>query len=169
MTKLLIPVVLSLVLIPVLSCSKYKLVNVEEEEKAKEREALKEELLKELKGAMPKGANSASTAATAPGDPSKAQGGWVKLYDDKGFTDRVLTVRFGRDIGDMHRISSDDGKGGFNDKASAVKYSVPEGWQAVLYENNSYTKRGYALTGNGAIADMGYFSDKCSSLRWEKK
>lgn len=94
--------------------------------------------------------------------------GYVRLYDDAGFTDRILTVRFGRDIGNMHYVSSDDGKSGFNDKASSVKYSVPAGYQAVLYENNNYAKRGYVLKGTGSMADLGYFGDKCSSLRWEK-
>ena len=100
--------------------------------------------------------------------PAAKQSGYVRLYDDAGFTDRSLTIRFGRDIGNMHYISSDDGKSGFNDKASSVKYSVPPGWQAVLYENDNYSKRGYALKGAGSIPDLGYFGDKCSSVRWER-
>ncbi|HEX5037927.1 MAG TPA: hypothetical protein VFX30_12280 [bacterium] len=108
-------------------------------------------------------------AATTPSAPPAAkQSGYVRLYDDAGFTDRSLTIRFGRDIGNMHYISSDDGKSGFNDKASSVKYSVPAGWQAVLYENDNYSKRGYALKGSGSIPDLGYFGDKCSSVRWER-
>jgi hypothetical protein len=108
----------------------------------------------------------APAAPTAPA-PSKASG-YVRLYDDAGFTDRILTVRFGRDIGNMHYVSSDDGKSGFNDKASSVKWSVPPGWQAVLYENNNYAKRGYVLKGSGSVPDLGYFGDKCSSIRWER-
>ncbi len=109
----------------------------------------------------------AATAAPSTPAPTKASG-YVRLYDDAGFTDRILTVRFGRDIGNMHYVSSDDGKSGFNDKASSVKYNVPAGWQAVLYENNNYSKRGYSLKGSGSIADLGYFGDKCSSIRWER-
>jgi hypothetical protein len=112
---------------------------------------------------VPAPAPSAPAAST----PSKASG-YVRLYDDAGFTDRILTVRFGRDIGNMHYVSSDDGKSGFNDKASSVKWSVPAGWQAVLYENNNYSKRGYVLKGSGSTPDLGYFGDKCSSIRWEK-
>ena len=108
-------------------------------------------------------------AATTPSTPAPAKAsGYVRLYDDAGFTDRSLTIRFGRDIGNMHYVSSDDGKSGFNDKASSVKYSVPAGWQAVLYENDNYSKRGYALKGSGSIPDLGYFGDKCSSVRWEQ-
>lgn len=108
-------------------------------------------------------------AATTPATPAPAKAsGYVRLYDDAGFTDRSLTIRFGRDIGNMHYVSSDDGKSGFNDKASSVKYSVPAGWQAVLYENDNYSKRGYALKGSGSIPDLGYFGDKCSSVRWEQ-
>lgn len=119
-------------------------------------------IIKEVPAKTPSSSSTPSTPA-----PAKASG-YVRLYDDAGFTDRILTIRFGRDIGNMHYVSSDDGKSGFNDKASSVKYSVPAGWQAVLYENNNYSKRGYALKGSGSIPDMGYFGDKCSSVRWEK-
>lgn len=108
------------------------------------------------------------TATATPAPAAAKASGYVRLYDDAGFTDRSLTIRFGRDIGNMHYVSSDDGKSGFNDKASSVKYSVPAGWQAVLYENDNYSKRGYALKGSGSIPDLGYFGDKCSSVRWEQ-
>lgn len=108
-------------------------------------------------------------AATATPAPAAKPTGYVKLYDDKGFTDRVLTIGLGRDLGNLEYTGSDDGKGGFNDKASSVKYSVPAGWKAVLYEDNNYRNRGYELTGSGSVADLGYFSDKCSSVRWEQR
>ncbi len=175
------------------ACSKYKLVDLEKEkaketeekmrlleEKTKELEAKAKELEEKAKEEEKKEEEKKPDKIIIVQDGSKEkkgkeearaskQSGWVKLYDDKGFSDRVLTIRFGRDLGNLHYVSSDDGKSGFNDKASAARYSVPDGWQAVLYENNNYSKRGYALTGNGSIADLGYFSDKCSSIRWEKK
>lgn len=120
-------------------------------------------IIKEVPAKTP----SSSATPSAPAATAKPSG-YVRLYDDAGFTDRILTIRFGRDVGNMHYVSSDDGKSGFNDKASSVKYSVPAGWQAVLYENNNYSKRGYALKGSGSIPDLGYFGDKCSSVRWEK-
>jgi hypothetical protein len=154
---------------------------MEAEEKAKLEKQIEEEVQKRLaeKEAEKKGdekkvekvvivEKKAPEVASSEPAPKPASG-WVKLYDDKGFTDRILTVRFGRDIGNMHYVSSDDGKSGFNDKASAARYSIPDGWQAVLYENNNYSKRGHSLTGSGSTADLGYFSDKCSSLRWERK
>lgn len=110
----------------------------------------------------------AKPTAEAPAAPAAKPSGYVRLYDDAGFTDRILTVRFGRDIGNFHYVSSDDGKSGFNDKCSSAKYNVPAGWQAVIYENNNYSKRGYTLKGSGSIPDFGYFNDKCSSIRWEK-
>ena len=122
-------------------------------------------IVKEKEPAKP---NQQQPAANTQQQPAAKPSGYVRLYDDAGFTDRILTVRFGRDIGNMHYVSSDDGKSGFNDKASSVKYSVPDGYQAVLYENNNYAKRGYVLKGTGSIADLGFFGDKCSSLRWEK-
>lgn len=164
MKNILRTVTLFLMITAVTSCDKYKLVDVAEE-KVKEME----EKIKEIEEAARKKGVVVAAPEGAPAGKTKAQTGWVKLYDDKGFSDRVLTVSFGRDIGDLHRVSSDDGKSGFNDKASAAKYSVPEGWEAVLYENNSYSKRGYSLKGSGSVPDLGYFSDKCSSIRWEKK
>lgn len=134
-------------------------------EKAAETQPTAEKPVEKVIIIKEKAASGREVAAAKP----SAGSGYVRLYDDKGFTDRILTVRFGRDIGNMHYVSSDDGKSGFNDKASSARYSIPDGWQALLYENNNYSKRGYALTGSGSIADMGYFSDKCSSLRWEKK
>jgi hypothetical protein len=114
-----------------------------------------------------KPAASAAPASAAPAAEAKPTG-YVKLWDDAGFTDRSLTVHFGRDIGNMRNVNSDDGKSGFNDKCSSVKWSVPPGWQAVLYENDNYSKRGYVLKGTGSVPDLGYFGDKTSSLRWEK-
>ncbi len=94
--------------------------------------------------------------------------GWVKLYDDKGFTDRILTVPFGQDMGDFNYVHSDDGKSGFNDKASSAKYKIPAGWEAVLCENNNYAKREFILRGTGENPDFGYFNDKASSIKWRK-
>ncbi len=196
-----------------MACSKYKMVNVEEDEKAKAEEA--EKMAMELKEKMAKEAAEKEAAEkekereeqlkeqeekikeleeklteldekkddktkvvvvrdkspSSSGSSDKPAGkpkGWVRLYDDKGFTDRQLTIGFGRNIGNFHNISSDDGKSGFNDKASAVKFNVPPGWKAVLYENSNYSKRAYPLKGRGAIADLGYFGDKASSIRWER-
>ena len=164
----------------------------EAEEKAKAEAEMRAKIEAELKAkaeTLPAAPTAAATKAPVPtkvtekviikevpakptaeaSAPAAAKAtGYVKLYDDAGFTDRSLTIRFGRDIGNMHNISSDDGKAGFNDKASSVKYSVPAGWQAVLYENDNYSKRGYSLKGSGSIPDLSYFGDKCSSVRWEK-
>ncbi len=97
-------------------------------------------------------------------------GNWyVKLYDDAGFTDRSLTVGYKQDIQNMHNIHSDDGKLGFNDKASSVKYCIPQSWQVSLYEDKYYANRAYVLKGCGEEKDMTYFGDKTSSLRWERK
>ncbi len=97
-----------------------------------------------------------------------AASGWVKLWDDSGYSDRQLTVSFKQDLGDFNYVSSDDGKPGFNDKTSAVKWKIPKGWKAVLYENKHFEKRKYELKGKGENPDLGYFNDKTSSLRWEK-
>lgn len=94
---------------------------------------------------------------------------FVKLYDDKGYTDRSLTVGYKQDIQDMHRIHSDDGKLGFNDKASSVKFRIPSGWQVCLYEDKYFANRRYCIKGTGEEKDVGYFNDKTSSLKWERR
>lgn len=187
----LITIVLMIGLTSIASCSKYKVIDVEKEkqeateerikaleaklaeaEKAKEEESKDEEKKEEPKVIVveKKSDNKkADEKKIVQSQQESRESGWVRLYDDKGFTDRRFTVRFGRNIGNMHNVSSDDGKSGFNDKASAAQYSIPDGWEAVLYENDHYTKRGYALRGKGSVPDLGYFSDKCSSLRWEKR
>jgi hypothetical protein len=174
MRVILTAVLIGVLSLSIVSCKKYKLVNVEEEKAKQAEEKLKEleDKLKQLE--EEKKDKPQVVVVEKKGDEKGKTGdkpqlsGYVRLYDDAGFTDRILTVRFGRDIGNMHYVRSDDGKSGFNDKASSVKYSVPDGWQAVLYENNNYSKRGYALKGSGSIPDLGYFGDKCSSLRWER-
>lgn len=96
---------------------------------------------------------------------------WVKLWDDKGFSDRVLTVNYPTDIPNFHNVDSDDGKEGFNDKASAVQWHIAVGWKAVLYDDNNYRDSKYELIGTGKfqqVPDLGSFSDKTSSIRWEK-
>jgi hypothetical protein len=96
---------------------------------------------------------------------------WVELYDDTGFRDRRLTARFPRRIDNMDKETSDDGKRGFGDKASSAKWFIPSGWQCVLYDDRNQKDSRFPLVGTGRVAenaDLGSFSDKCSSLRWEQ-
>lgn len=97
--------------------------------------------------------------------------GWVRLYDDKGFKDRVLTVKYPKDVVNMNDVKSDNGKKGFGDKTSSVKWQIPKGWKVVLFDDHDYKDSTYELVGTGTVkevSDLGSFSDKCSSLRWEK-
>ncbi|NQU39647.1 MAG: hypothetical protein HQ523_06820 [Lentisphaerae bacterium] len=74
----------------------------------------------------------------APNTPeviTELRDAWVRLYDDKSFKDRVLTVRGGVNIQNMSDASPDDGTKGFNDKASSVKFQIPQGWKAVLFDD----------------------------------
>jgi hypothetical protein len=96
---------------------------------------------------------------------------WVKLYDDKSFKDRCLTVKGATDIANMDDVSSDDGKNGFGDKASSVRYMIPVGWKAILFDDANFRDSEYVLNGTGKveeIPDLGSFGDKTSSLRWEE-
>ncbi|NJR60706.1 MAG: hypothetical protein HC769_18880 [Cyanobacteria bacterium CRU_2_1] len=96
---------------------------------------------------------------------------WVQLFDDKGFIDRCLTVPYGVFHRDFHSVRSDDGKKGFNDKTSSLRYQIPVGWQAVLYDDNGWRDSPYYLIGTGRveeIPDLGSYSDKASSIAWQR-
>jgi hypothetical protein len=96
---------------------------------------------------------------------------WLELYDDKAFADRRLTIRYPNEVANMKDVTSDDGKEGFNDKASSAKWQIPTGWQAVLFDDTNFKDGRFILVGTGRVEenpDFGAFSDKCSSLRWEQ-
>jgi hypothetical protein len=96
-----------------------------------------------------------------------AGGGFVQFYEKKDFMGSAVTIKSGTDVPDMKKIATDDGKTGFDDKASSAKYHVPSGWQAVIYEDANFKKKISVLMGTGDTKDMDKFSAKCSSLRWE--
>lgn len=52
---------------------------------------------------------------------------WVRLFDDKSYGDRVLTVNGGTDHPNLDNVKSDDGKKGFGDKTSSVRFQIPKG------------------------------------------
>lgn len=96
---------------------------------------------------------------------------WAELYDDKGFKDRRFTVRYPNDYPNFDEVTSDDGKKGFEDKTSSAKWLIPVGWQLVLFDDKNYKDSRFPLVGSGTVqenADLGSFSDKCSSCRWER-
>ncbi len=96
---------------------------------------------------------------------------WVKLYDDKRYKDRRLTIKYPKTHSSLKKVKSDEGKRGFNDKTSSVKWDIPLGWQAVLFDDEGFKDSRYELTGVGKvkqISDVGSFNDKASSLRWER-
>lgn len=102
---------------------------------------------------------------------TKLEDAWVKLYDDKAFRDRVLTVKGGKNIRNLGTAKSDNGKRGFNDKTSSVKHRIPEGHEVVLFDDKNYKDNTFVLRGTGKIveiSDLGSFSDKTSSLRWDE-
>lgn len=94
---------------------------------------------------------------------SWAKGGSVKIYDDKGFAGRVLSVKVGKNITDFKY-----GTGGFNDTCSSVTYTIPAGWTAILYTDSGYKGREYPMSGSSSVSDIGDFEDKCSSIQWVK-
>ncbi len=96
---------------------------------------------------------------------------WVELYDDKAYRDRKLTIRHPNVVTNFNHETSDNGEKGFGDKASSAKWQIPKGWQGVLFDDADHKDSRFALVGTGRVEenpDLGSFSDKTSSFRWEK-
>lgn len=95
---------------------------------------------------------------------------WVMLFDDTGYSDRHVTRLYGQNIPDMHDIKSDDGKNGFNDKASSAMYCIEVGKVCRLYDDTNYKDNYRDLIGTGQLEKVSLkaqgFNDKTSSLLW---
>jgi hypothetical protein len=93
---------------------------------------------------------------------AKGSAGYVKLYEDKDFGGRTVTIYFNKSVPDMHAH-------GFNDKASSVKYKIPAGYMATLHADTGYGGSKYDMEGSGSVANLASFEDKCSSVEWHKQ
>mgnify|MGYP000515554146 CR=1 FL=1 len=98
---------------------------------------------------------------------------YVELYDDNNFGDRQLTIKYNRNISNLKNVKSDNGKKGFGDKTSAVRWKIPIGYKFVLYDDANYKDRKLILIGNGKLQEIRNlnsknFNDKASSCRWER-
>lgn len=94
--------------------------------------------------------------------------GWVKLWDDKNYSDRMLSISSDKKIPNYKNIYA-GGKKGFGDKVSSVKWSLPSGTKYVLYENDNYRGKSLVLKGTGSYSNLKHqeFNDKISSSRAE--
>lgn len=147
-----------------LSCDRYKLVDTEKEKASQAQETIKK--LEKKVHSLEKNSNEAKkTPGTTPAKPE----GWIRLYEHGGFKGRQLTIRVGQNIRNMNRVTTKDGKKGFNDKASSVRHRIPEGWFVVLHQDDNFGSRRFTLKGNGSIADLGSFSDQASSVKWVRQ
>jgi hypothetical protein len=103
---------------------------------------------------------------------SRAEEAWVQLFDGKDFTGPSLTIRFPREIKKLEDVRNDQGGGGFEDKASSVKWCIPEGWSFVLYEDPIFNGEFTELKGNGQIQEIrdldqhNHRENQASSGRW---
>lgn len=97
---------------------------------------------------------------------------YVILHDDHGFRDRKFTIRYDTDIENFDLVQSDDGETGFGDKASSIKWQVPDGYEFRLYDDHGYRDTPLRLSSNGGRyqehrdLDGQSFGDKASSGRW---
>jgi hypothetical protein len=90
---------------------------------------------------------------------------FVELYDDSNFTDRGLMV----DYPDYNKeqYANFSYVEGFNDKTSAVRYCLPYGWRARLYEHSNFGGSYRELSGRGSLnLNNVSFGDKTSSMRF---
>lgn len=110
------------------------------------------------------------TRSPKPPPPFAINDAWVKLWDDKHFKDRTLTVRYPATVKNMDDVKSDSGTHGYGDKASSVEWHVPPGWKAERWEHDTFRGKRYELRGTGKLernGDLGGFGDETSSLSWE--
>lgn len=108
-------------------------------------------------------------AALAGRDP--CEGAWVQLYDDAGFSDQRLTVRYPTEHANLKGINSDSGGRDLNDRVSSARWDIPRGCRAVLYEDENFRGTRFQLVGSGRVeqnANLGSFNDEASSVRWER-
>lgn len=100
-----------------------------------------------------------------PGCDSDINRAFVELYDDSDFSDRGLMI----DSADYAKenYSNFSYHEGFNDKTSAVRYCLPYGWRARLYEHASFGGGYRELNGSGSLnLNNVSFGDKTSSVRF---
>lgn len=94
-------------------------------------------------------------------DPNLA---WVELYDDSDFSDRGLMI----DVPDeqLENYADYDRAEGFEDKASAVRWCIPQGRRYRLFRDKNFTGSFHDLMGAGErnLGSVG-FGDKTSSSR----
>lgn len=93
---------------------------------------------------------------------------YVDFYDDSGFSDRGFIFdypdRSKKNWASFHSIDA------FNDKASAVRWCIPNGHRVRIYADSNYKGSYKDLIGNGGLrqirlSDWG-FNDKTSSAQW---
>ena len=98
---------------------------------------------------------------------------WVSLYSDSNFTGDKLTVKYPNTQPDLGAVKSDNGTlSGFAKETKSAKWQIPEGWQAVLYDDGDFSGNKYPLFGTGKVEsndDLGTFAGKATSIRWERK
>jgi hypothetical protein len=100
-----------------------------------------------------------------PGCDSDINRAFVEFYDDSNFSDRGLMVDY-PDYG-KEQYSNFSYVEGFTDKTSAVRYCLPYGWRARIYEHSNFGGSYRELSGRGSLnLNNVSFGDKTSSMRF---
>jgi hypothetical protein len=87
--------------------------------------------------------------------------GYVRLYKEEDLKGLSVTIPFKKDISDLQSI-------GFNDEAKSVEYNIPQGWEAIIYQNAGFSKNPHILQGTGSIKDLELFNKEASSIEWRQ-
>ena len=115
------------------------------------------------------GQNPGPNASALPVDP--CSGAWVRLFDDANLSGRQLTIAYPTDHPSLRAAALDSGAGDLNDRTTSAQWAIPEGCKLVLYEDENYRGTDFPLVGSGRAAqnpNIGTFSDRASSARWER-
>jgi len=99
---------------------------------------------------------------------------WVELFDDRNFKDRRLIVKGSSGSIRNYKKITVEGKRGFGDKASSVRFMIPHGYVYRLYEDDSYRGKTLELVGTGTVLEISdfnslHFNDKVSSSKFVRK
>jgi len=104
--------------------------------------------------------------------PEVSQPWFVELYDDNTYNDRSIVVDYqDRSLLELNNFNNLDG---FNDKTSSVRWRLPVGVTAILWEDDNWSGGNRQLAGTGAVEfisdlDNVGFGDKTSSLQFTGK
>src|SRR5207245_91091 len=78
--------------------------------------------------------------------------GDVYLYWDASYRSKWAKIPFHDSVVDFDELRRCDGRKGFGDKASAIRYKTPSNWRIRLFDDDHYRERTRQFSGTGSTA-----------------